>query len=115
MAIRTYKGGKMKAQIQKMEEELPKPVSKKKKANEVLVLEALPEFPISSKHSDIIGKPLWNDEHTKVQGIILEAKKEGKPKSGMQRWRVQFSISDPKMLAAFKKMKLFKDRFVKVK
>lgn len=95
--------------------EKPQPKKREKKVNEVLMLEALPEFPISSKRTDIIGKPLWNDEHTKVQGTIIEAKKEGKPKDGMQRWRVQFSISDPKMLAAFKKMKLFKDRFVKVK
>ena len=79
------------------------------------MLEALPEFPVSSKRTDIIGKPFCNDEHTKAQGTIIDAKKEGKPKDGMQRWRVQFSISDPKMLAAFKKMKVFKDRFVKVK
>jgi len=48
-----------------------------------------------------MGKIVTSDDGLRSQGIISDAKKVGKPKDGLQMWRVVSQIKDPTILKAF--------------
>ncbi len=113
MPIKTYSVQKHKEMIA-LEKTVKKEVKKRKTKKEkqrYLDLEFLPSFPASKTRDQIVGTLVKNDEGGITQGIIIDAKKEGKPdKHGIQRWRAVARITDEKLLNAFEKVPGFKKK-----
>lgn len=86
-----------------------------KKGEKYLELESLMKFPVETTKEEIMGKVVTNDDHTISQGVISDAKKEGRAKDGIQMWRVTTQITDPTILEAFGQIPAFKKKIKKMK